>query len=100
MDSYRSAAKGSWWFVTTYCLSVLLIGMFMSPVVLFVIYMPILDTICQELKLEKDHKLANTLALGTLFCCAIACGMTPIVHTFPVMALLWLLDPGGQIHLR
>ncbi len=85
--SNRIAAKGSWWFVTTYCLSVLLIGMFMSPVVLFVIYMPILDTICQELKLEKDHKLANTLALGTLFCCAIACGMTPIAHTFPVMAL-------------
>lgn len=85
--SNRIAAKGSWWFVTTYCLSVLLIGMIMSPVVLFVIYMPILDTICQELKLEKNDKLANTLALGTLFCCAIACGMTPIAHTFPVMAL-------------
>lgn len=83
----KLASKGSWWFITIYCLSVLLIGMVMSPVVLFVIYMPIFDSICKELQLEKNDKLANTLALGTLFCCAIACGMTPISHTFPVMAL-------------
>ena len=83
----KLASKGSWWFITIYCLSVLLIGMVMSPVVLFVIYMPIFDSVCKELKLEKTDKLANTLALGTLFCCAIACGMTPISHTFPVMAI-------------
>lgn len=83
----RLASKGSWWFITIYCLSVLLIGMVMSPVVLFVIYMPILNSVCSELKLEKSDKLANTLILGTLFSCAISCGMTPISHTFPVMAL-------------
>ena len=83
----RLASKGSWWFITVYCLSVLLIGMVMSPVVLFVIYMPILNSVCSELKLEKSDKLANTLILGTLFSCAISCGMTPISHTFPVMAL-------------
>lgn len=68
----RLASKGSWWFITIYCLSVLLIGMVMSPVVLFVIYMPILNSVCSELKLEKSDKLANTLILGTLFSCAIS----------------------------
>lgn len=83
----RMAQKGSWWFVTLYCLSVLVIGMFISPVVLYVIYMPILETICKELRLEKGDKLASALGLGQLFCCAISCGMTPIAHVFPVMAI-------------
>lgn len=83
----RLARKGSWWFVTLYCLSVLVIGMFISPVVLFVIYLPILETICGELKLEKGDKLASVLVLGQLFCCCFSCGMTPIAHVFPVMAI-------------
>lgn len=45
----RLARKGSWWFVTLYCLSV--------------------------------------LVLGQLFCCCFSCGMTPIAHVFPVMAI-------------
>lgn len=83
----RLAQKGSWWFVTLYCLSVTVIGLFISPSVLYVIYMPILETICQELKLEKGDKLAGALGLGQLFCCCFACGMTPIAHVFPVMAI-------------
>ena len=82
----RVASRGSWWFITTYCLSVLLIGMFMSPSVLFVIYMPILNEICKSLGLGRGDRLASTLVMGTLFCCAASCGMTPIAHTFAVMA--------------
>lgn len=82
----KIAAKGSWWFVTLYCLSVLVIGLFMSPTVLFIVYLPIHETICMELRLEKTDKLANTLMMGQLFCCAISCGMTPIAHVFSVMA--------------
>ena len=81
------AKKGSWWFVTFYALSILVIGMFMSPSVLFVIYLPIHETICNELRISKDDKLANMLMMINLFCCAIACGMTPIAHVFPIMAL-------------
>lgn len=95
--SNKIASKGSWYFITVYCLSVLLIGMFMSPVVLFVIYMPILDTICNELKLEKNDKLANVLMLGTLMSCAISCGMTPISHTFPIMALGFYQEMSGGL---
>lgn len=85
--SNKVASKGPWWFVTLFCLSVLLIGMFISPSVLFVVYLPIHETICKELGLEKDNKLANMLMLGMMFCCCFACGMTPIAHVFPVMAL-------------
>lgn len=59
----------------------------MSPSVLFVIYLPIHETIYNELGINKDDKLANMLMLANLFCCAFACGMTPIAHVFPIMGL-------------
>ena len=83
----RLSRKGSWWFLISYCASVLVVGMAMSPVVLFVIYLPILDAICKELGLTKDDSLANALILGQLICVGMACGMTPIAHVFPIMAM-------------
>ncbi len=83
----RIARKGSWWFLISYCASVLIIGMFMSPVVLFVIYLPILDAICEELQLRNEDSLTNSLVLGQLICAEMSCGMTPIAHVFPIMAL-------------
>lgn len=83
----RIARKGSWLFLISYCASVLIIGMFMSPVVLFVIYLPILDAICEELKLRNEDSLTNSLILGQLICSEMSCGMTPIAHVFPIMAL-------------
>ena len=83
----RIARKGSWWFLISYCASVLIIGMFMSPVVLFVIYLPILDAICEELQLQNKDSLTNSMVLGQLICAEMSCGMTPIAHVFPIMAL-------------
>lgn len=83
----RIARRGSWWFLISYCASVLIIGMFMSPVVLFVIYLPILDAICEELQLRNEDSLTNSLVLGQLICAEMSCGMTPIAHVFPIMAL-------------
>ena len=93
----RVARKGSWWFLISYCASVLIIGLFMSPVVLFVIYLPILDAICEELKLKNEDSLTNSLILGQLVCAEMACGMTPIAHIFPIMALGFYTAATGQI---
>lgn len=81
------ARKGPWMFMITYCASVMIIGLVMSPSVVFVIYLPIMKAICDELKLEKDDKLANALMMGQLFCAAFSCGMTPIAHVFSIMAM-------------
>ena len=47
-----------------YCASILVIGLVLSPSVVFVIYLPILQAICSELKLQKEDKPANSLMLG------------------------------------
>ncbi|MFY9213340.1 MAG: SLC13 family permease [Tissierellaceae bacterium] len=83
----KLAKRGPWWFLISYCASVLIIGLVMSPTVLFVIYLPILDEICHVLRLEKDDRLANGLVMGQTIACALSSGMTPIAHVFAIMAM-------------
>ena len=83
----KVARKGPWWFLISYCASVLIIGLVMSPTVLYVIYLPILDEICHTLKLKKDDRLANGLVMGQTIACALSSGMTPIAHVFSNMAM-------------
>lgn len=70
-----------------YLLCVLLLGLFMSPTVLFVLYLPIHEEICALLHLKKGDRLGAALMTGMAFCCALSSGMTPIGHVFPVMAM-------------
>ncbi|MDY3052206.1 MAG: anion permease [Ndongobacter sp.] len=70
-----------------YLLCVLLLGLFMSPTVLFVLCLPIHEEICALLHLKKGDRLGTALMTGMAFCCALSSGMTPIGHVFPVMAM-------------
>ena len=70
--SSRIARRSPWCFLILYCASILVIGLVMSPSVVFVIYLPILRAICEELELRQDDRLANALMLGQLFSSAIS----------------------------
>lgn len=81
------ARKGPWYFSTLFFASILFLGSFISPTVLFVIYLPIIEEIYAVLGLKKGDKIASMLMMGLVFCCGISSGMTPIAHVFPLMAL-------------
>ena len=83
----KLAKKSGWWFVTMLLLSILLVGMFMSPTVLFVVLIPLLEQIFEIAKIEKGEKIGKLLYIGVAFCVSISSGMTPIAHVFPVIAL-------------
>ena len=83
----KLAAKGPWWFVTLYFASILFIGSFISPTVLFFVYLPILDELYALLNLKKGDPFAAMLMMGTVIMCGISSGMTPIAHVFPILAL-------------
>lgn len=57
----------------------------MSPSVVFVIYLPILRAICEELELRQDDRLANALMLGQL-----------LSRPLPTPMFPWPLAPAGQ----
>ena len=85
--SSRMAQKGPWQLTWLFFLSVIFLGLFISPTVLFVIYLPIIEEIYAVLGIQKGDKAASMLMMGLVFCCGISSGMTPIAHVFPLMAM-------------
>lgn len=81
------AKRGPWSFSVLFFASVLFLGAFISPSVLFVIYLPIIEEIYSVLHLEKGSKIASMLMMGLVFCCGISSAMTPIAHVFSLMAM-------------
>ena len=81
------AKKNSYWFIGCYFLAILLLGSVMSPTVTFILFFGLVKEIYYLLGLEPGDKLARNLMIGTGFFASISCAMTPIAHTFPLMAL-------------
>ena len=82
-----AAKKNSYWFMAFYFLAILLLGSFMAPTVTFVLFFGLVKEIYDLLKLHPGDKMARNLMIGTGFFASISCAMTPIDHTFPLMAL-------------
>ena len=85
--SNKLAKKGGWWFCIMFWLSILLLGCFISPSVLFVIILPILTEIFEIANIEKGEKVGKMLLMGLGFTVSISSGMTPIAHVFPILAM-------------
>lgn len=83
----RVARKGPWYFVVLYFTSVLVLGSFMSPTVLVIVFLTIAEEIYAVLGLQKGSKVGNMIMMGTVFCAGISSGMTPIAHVFPLLSL-------------
>jgi len=79
--------RSVWHFLGMYLLSMLILGSFIAPTTLFILYFGIAKEIYSLLKLEQGDKLARNMMIGTGFFASISCAMTPIAHTFPIMAL-------------
>lgn len=81
------ASKGPWFFVCFLFAAVTFMGLFVSPSVLFVAFMPFLEDIFQVLEVKKGGKTGNMLMMGTAFCISLSSGMTAIGHVWPTMAI-------------
>lgn len=83
----KIARKGPWYFVCFLLAAVTFMGLFVSPSVLFVAFMPFLEDIFQVLGIKKGGKTGNMLMMGTAFCISLSSGMTAIGHVWPTMAI-------------
>ena len=92
----RLAKKNVYCFMALYFLSMLVIGSFMAPTTLFVLYFSIVQEIDGLLGLTKGDPLGRNLMVGTGFFASISCAMTPIAHTFPLMALGYYETATGE----
>ena len=83
----KIAQKGPWPFSILFFMSIIVTGLVISPTVLFMVYIPIIEEIYEVLGLKKGDKMASMLMMGLVFTCAISSGMTPIAHVFPLLAM-------------
>ena len=81
------AKKGAWQMSVLFFLAILLMGLFISPTVLFFIFYPILQEIYVILNLKKGDSFAAMLIMGLILCSNLSAGMTPIAHVFPVLSM-------------
>lgn len=81
------AKKNQRVFLAFYLFSELIIGSFIAPTTLFILYLGIANEIFLLLDLPKGDPFAKRLMVGTGLFASISCAWTPIAHTFPLMAL-------------
>ena len=93
----KYAKKNIYCFMGLYFLSMLIVGSFMAPTTVFILYFGIIQEIFAVLGLQKGDKLARNLMIGTGFIASISCAMTPIAHTFPLMALGYYEQATGEV---
>lgn len=91
------AKKSPWAFAAMYFISILLIGSFISPTVLFVLFFALAKEIYEINGLEKGNAYAKMLMIGTAIMTSISCAMTPIAHTFPLMAIGFYESATGEV---
>ena len=85
--NFKIAKKNGYLFIFSFLLITLILGLFISPTVLFIILLPILNEILEILNINKSDKIAKILMLGLGFSVSISSGMTPIAHVFPILAM-------------
>lgn len=85
--NFKLARKNGYLFIFFFLFSSLFLGLFISPSVLFIVLLPILNEILSILEIEKTDKIAKVLMLGLGFSISISSGMTPIAHVFPILAI-------------
>ncbi len=83
----KVAKKNGYLFTFLFLLATLILGLFISPTVLFIVLLPILNEILDLLNIDKKDKIAKVLMLGLGFSVSISSGMTPIAHVFPILAM-------------
>lgn len=81
------AKKNSYWFMGFYFLAILVLGSVMAPTVTFILFFGLVKEIYNLLELTPDNKMARNMMIGTGFFASISCAITPIAHTFPLMAI-------------
>lgn len=92
----KIARKGPWYFVCFLLAAVTFMGLFVSPSVLFVAFMPFLEDIFKVLGVKKGGKTGNMIMMGTAICISLSSGMTAIGHVWPTMAIGYYASATGN----
>lgn len=81
------ARQNGWHFVIFLFTAITFLGLFISPTVLMVTFIPFLIDIFKVLNIKKGSEVGNMITMGVTFCINLSSGMTPIGHVWPTLAI-------------
>lgn len=90
------ARKGPWSLVIFLLAAVTFMGLFVSPSVLFVAFMPFLEDIFSVLNVQKGGMTGRMIMTGSAICISLSSGMTAIGHVWPTMAMGYYATATGR----
>ncbi|RMC51891.1 SLC13 family permease [Lactobacillus sp. ESL0228] len=90
------AKKSPWRFVIFLFTAITFLGLFISPTVLMVTFMPFLLDIFKVLHIEKGSKVGSMITMGSVFCINLSSGMTAIAHVWPTLAISFYKGATGK----
>lgn len=96
----RKICKGRpWVFITMFLFSEFLVALFLDCVPVTLVYMTMIDSVCQELGYKKGDKFGRLLTVATLWLVVIGYTSTPISHSIAVVMLGQLSSAGAPISM-
>jgi len=90
------ARRGKWGFLYLLFASVVFMGLFISPSVLFVAFLPFLEDMLAMLNVEKGSRDGSMIMFSTAFLINLSSGMTTIGHVWPTLALGYYSSATGN----
>lgn len=82
----KFALKNPWGFLILFYSALTLVGLFMHPAPLILLFITIVDQMFREMELQPGDRTAQMIMLGGIYVTGISSAMTPI-HTFPILAI-------------
>jgi sodium-dependent dicarboxylate transporter 2/3/5 len=92
----KFATRSPWMFIAMLNIAAIIIGSFMSQLTIFLIMVPIILAVFEQLGYKKGDRVPALITISILLFTSFANFTTPIAHVFPIMAMsLYTRFTGG-----
>lgn len=81
------AQANAWRFLVMFLTLFLILGLFLSPTVLFMFAFPLYEEVCHRFSFQKGDRVAAYFLIALFMTIAIGTAMTPINHVFAITAI-------------
>lgn len=79
--------KSPWLFIASLFMAVLLMGSFMDPTGVMMLFIAIAEAVFGLIGIEKGSRFGELIVMGIMLFIGLSCGITPIGHTVPLLMI-------------
>lgn len=84
--------KSPWLFIGSLFMAVLLMGAFMDPTGVMMLFIAIAEAVFGLVGIKKGSRFGELVVMGIMLFIGLSCGITPIGHTVPLLMISYFED--------